>query len=307
MSEKRFSIVVPFKNISEGGGEEFLKALSNNKGIDQFELIFVFNDKNLKIQDTKHKISRFIKQDFTILQDKEDDSGPSRCWCAGLKVAKGEYVCFLAADLVLDRDWCLSVLKNINFESNKKFFIGNIFHSLKKDKYNYLERVEMQIDRRRYRELIVDFRNFIGEKKALLEIINNFFNNKYFTDIELDFILKNRFKINPVPLEDLVVYNKYPASFIESAKRKFKHGVGDGRICRMFIDKFRKVHTAGVYDFYLGVIILFNETIRAKLSAFDRLILALFNIIFLTGMLCGIIMPRIFIKKYYTFHFDEKQ
>jgi len=306
MSKKRFSIIVPFKNISDKN-KEFLKSLNNINNIEQFELLFVLGDKELNIQKVYQKISHFIKHKFTLLQDHENNSGPSRCWCIGLKAAKGEYICFLAADLIPDDNWCSTILKNINIKNNKKFWIGNIYNSYKKNKYNYLDMIEMQIDKRRYEELIVDFRNFIGEKKALINIINKYFNNKYFSDIELDFILKYKLKISPTPLSDLIVYNKYPEVFMESVKRKFKHGVGDGIISKKFIDKFRKIRSFGIYDIYLGVVILFNETKKAKLSIINRFILAFFNIIFLTGMLFGVFMPKYLIKRYYTLHFDEKK
>jgi len=305
MEEKKFSIVMPFKSISKDS-KEFLSALGKNKSINNFELIFVFSDDNLKIEEVTGVIKNFIKQDIVVLKDTQSNSGPSRCWCLGLKAAKGRFVCFIATDLIPAENWCLSILKNINFKTDKKFWIGNIFNSYKRGEHHFLERIEMQIDERRYKELIVDFRNFVGEKKVLVNIINDYFNGRYCTDVELDFILKNILKLRPSTLDDLIVYNKYPQSFIESVNRKFKHGVGDGRISKMFVDKFRRVPTFGFYDFYLGVLILFNETKKAKLLFFDRLVLVLFNIIFLIGMLFGIIMPRYFIKKYYTFHFDEK-
>ncbi len=304
--KKKFSIIVPFKNISKEN-DDFFKALNRNNHINQFELIFVFSDKYSNYSETKEKIKKIVKHNFVLIQDKEANSGPSRCWCIGLKVAQGKYICFLAGDVIPDENWCLSVIKNVNSGTSKKFWIGNIANSYtNENKYNYIEKIEMQIDKRRSEELIVDFRNFIGKKDDLMEIINNFFCGKYFTDIELDFVLKDRIGINPFFLTDLVVYNKYPRSFLESTKRKFKHGVGNGRISKMFVDKFRKVHSAGIFELYLGIRILFKETKRAKLSFSNKLTLALFNVVFLAGMFFGIIMPKFFVKKYYSFHFDEK-
>lgn len=301
MSKIVCSIVVPFKNFN-AETINFITALNHNQGVDNFELIFVIGDSLANPSEIKKYIKKVIGHDFVLLQDKQNDSGPSRCWCLGLKAAQGEYVSFLAVDTFLEKNWCAAVFDQLSRTDGQEFFIGNIAGSYGN---KYLDKIETEVDRRRFEGAVVDFRNFIGKRISLLQILDIFFEGKYFSDVELDFVLKKQLFKNPALLSKVAIINIYPKSFFGSVKRKFKHGVGYGRICRIFVGRFRKIYLVSLSEFVLAARILFREIKHAELSFLNRMILIVFNTVFLAGMLAGIFFPKTIIKKYYNLHFDE--
>lgn len=301
MGNVKCSIVAPFWEFNLDV-EGFIVALNCNHDLDKFEIIFVAGNYQANYLKIIEQIKAVIKQDFVLLQDNTKNSGPSRSWCLGLKAAHGEYVAFLATDTTLNIDWCTTAISRLNSISNEEFLIGNTSGSLTQSN---LDKIEMHIDRRRSNSLIADFRNFIGKRESLLHIIDKYCLGKYFSDVELDFIIRKYLHLRLTPFPELTIYNKYPSNFIEAIKRKFKHGVGYGRICKVFIDRFRKFRTAGLREFIFAASIYFKEATYANLSARNRIILTLFNTTFLSGMFLGICLPGGFVRKYYFFHFDE--
>ena len=280
----------------------FIKSFTEQNNLSDIELIFVIGDCRENYSEIRNKIENVLGSDFTLLQDKVEGSGPSRCWCIGLKAAKGAFVSFIATDTVVDKGWLSVLLSKLRLQKRGSCLVGNIAGTESKD---YLSVIEKAIDQRRFDSVIVDFRNFIGDRELLLNILNKYFSGKYFSDVELDFVLKSQLKIVPIRVPELMIYNRYPDTLSASVQRKFKHGIGYGRICKIFIDKFRSIRTYGLYEFFIATGILCSETWHAKLSYDNIIILAFLNMIFLSGMFFGVVLPSIFTRKYYRFHFDE--
>lgn len=295
------SVIIPFKILSDNV-LEFITNIAGQNNLSEIELIFVIGDCQANYSKINTQLKGLVKNDFILLQDNIRRSSPSRCWSIGLKVAQGEFVCFMATDTIIDENWLSILLSKLKSEKNAHFLVGNITESHSK---GYLSEIEKEIDKRRFSSCIVDFRNFIANRDRLLDILNKYFNGKYFSDVELDFILKNQLRIIPTPVPELIIFNIYSETVLASAQRKFKHGVGYGRICKIFIDKFRRFRTHGLYEFILAVGILCKEVYYARLSYRNKIVLTILNIIFLIGMFLGIVLPASFAYKYYTFHFDE--
>jgi len=299
--EPKASIIIPFRSLT-GNVVKFIKDASKKINRSELEIIFVLGDKNIDYQETNNILKASFSGKYTLIQDTSNISSPSRCWCLGAKQADGNYLCFVATDSILPKNFGKKLIGILNQKNKKNFILGDFTAGVEK---TYLSKIEQSIDKRRLAARIVDFRNFIIKKSIFLNILQQYFSDKYCSDVELDFIIKNKLHETPSIAPELKTYNQYPKTLAKSISRKIRHGIGFGRICKKFIDPQREISTGGIYDFYLAIKILLKEIIQAQMSLRNKLILFWLNLYFLLGMLAGIILPATFSHKYYIFHFDE--
>lgn len=298
------SIIIPFVSFTYLLKRLILSILSS-RGIDQnkiIEIILICNSENVDLGKILANILDFQTSNFffTLLKYTEI-KGPSPAWCYGAKNTKADYILFLASDTYLD-EFCLSKFINaLNPEIH--FYLGNYSGNKVQKGIPYLESL---IDNDRFiNEHKIDFRAFGCAKKVFLKILEKHYLNKFCSDMELNFVVKNcDYKI--IFLPTAIVFNEYPQNIFEAVGRKIKHGIGCGRIfknkklspCKML---FKSSLDSFSYFSYFSFIVKFRGLSFIKKIKFFILVLA-----FLSGLILGYIMPLKFIKRYYTFYFDEK-
>jgi glycosyltransferase involved in cell wall biosynthesis len=300
---KKFSVIIPFAKYDEEF-KHFLASLNNQKRLNEFELIFVHNNQKSCpeiVHNIREQLHNLMEgQDIKFYNYKEK-FGPSQAWCFGIKCAKGTYICLVASDCRLDPNWTSEILKHVAPE-NGKVYLGRFDESINK---SALSRIEIEIDRNRFRNGVIDFRNFIAEGQLLRMILKKNFNNNYFSDVELNTIIK-KLKIEIIKLYSLRLKNNYPNGLSESINRKFKHGVACGRIYKCFELPLKSKTT--LKDILLPFMALgefIYQASTASLSLSDKGASIYLDFVFYLGILYGFVCPKKLIKSFYTFHFDE--
>ena len=299
----KISIIVPFTGINSNF-VRFLKSINDTKPKGkniQVEYLFILNKKegsNIikntifnKVKGIDYKIYKYTKS-----------LGPSQTWCFGIKKSNADYVWLVASDCIIAKQYETTIANTIK-KNKLPFYIGDYYSSNKKGTF---QNIESAIDKDRYKRGKIDFRNFLANREEILKIIKKYFKNKYCSDAELDLLLRAIMPYSNVGKIDLKIYNNYPKRFLIAAKRKFKHGVGFGRIYKKFFLQTKKNNK--LKDILWPFFIILDPSkflVKTKLEKKLKPLLVTLNIVFYFGMLSGYLLPRSFIKKFYIFHFDE--
>lgn len=309
------SIIIPFISF-DYNLKKIIASLFSSQDLEKLnkkiQVVLVCNGEKINLKKASLYVSRFYSpiffftfRNYTFLK------GPAPSWCYGAKVARGRYVLFLASDTHVEKFYIQNFIKGVTPKLN--FYLGDYSGNLLRGDIPYLESL---IDYYRFfNKNDIDFRNFGFKKKAFLKILKKYFQNKFCTDVELNFVIKY-FNYQLICLPNSLIFNGYPKNIFLSLKRKLKHGIGCGRIFRrfhlnyakkIFKDKeylLLKVYTAPFINWFHFIII--PKNCLKKLNMSKKFKLFFLNLFFSLGIILGYCLPAGFIKNYYTFHFDEK-
>lgn len=300
ISAPKFSIIIPVADYN-AELKRFLLSLAAQEYLKIFEIIIVFNGQKINKYELM-RVSKLLvpitKQSKVRLIEYSKVKGASPAWCYGIKNAKGKYVCLLASDTTLHPEWSRSIIKRV--DDSADFYIGNYYGSLRKD---HISNVESWIDKDRFNYKIIDFRNFIVNRNKITNLLRTRFKNKWFSDSELSImgrkgILTRNENISRKALRDTIILNDYPNTIIKASIRKFKHGVGVGRIKKGFYiakDFITPLHSM----FQMNLL-----AVGSQLTSAEKLLFVYLNSVFTFGIICGYLMPKPLVERIYKFHFD---
>ena len=308
--QNSLSIVIPVIEF-DNRLKRLIKSIITSRGLNNcfdIEIILICHSSPVNI--ARFFINGYPKKknlSFKVIR-YTDARGPSPSWCYGAKKAKNEYILFLAADTFLEINSIQNLLNKI--DSNTCFYSLNYSYPFCINKKIF--RVESIIDQERFNCNKIDFRGFCCKRKEFISILMKYFDNKYCTDVEFNFI-KDCLKLKTKRIPEAKIINFYPSNSFIAIKRKVKHGMGCGRIFRKFCLSYipKNCSKRNYIKFYLAPFYInwkraFNILRCKKYTILDRLQVALFNIIFAFGITIGYLLPQKIIKYIYEFHFEKE-
>jgi hypothetical protein len=301
--KKKFSIILPFKNYNKDSDfGPFLESLNEQKEMKSFEIIFVYSNKRIvrnNISRIRKKLRKISKHTPIRFYTYRQSLGPSHAWCFGIRKAKSEYVCLLALDSKMKKDWAEKICKNVN---KYDMYLGNYCSGIRQDR---ISKIEAGIDKSRFEGKVIDFRNFIAKRRLLLKILKETFRDRYFADCELDVFVRKKLHTEVHQIDSARVFNDYPKNISGAMKRKFRHGIGVGRTYRYFE---LGLNDAKIEDWafpFVKIIYFLTYGMKNVHSRTNKAILLYLNTIFYLGYLGGFLLPKDITKRVYAFHFDE--
>lgn len=261
------------------------------------KIIFVINSKALTSIEFRQFVSPFLKKSVYNILHYTESRGPSQAWCYGVKKSNANYIWLIAKDSFLPTNWPETLAQTT--QNQYTFTIGKYY--LTQDT-TIFARSEKLIDFDRFNRNTVDFRNFLVNREALMDIINRYFNNLYCSDVELDIVLKR----NGIKVErsELSILNIYPNNLKDFFSRKYKHGISFGRIAKMVLLANNNKLTKLVWPFTF-----FYKpkafVVKSKVNLIEFFTIFMANFIFLIGLFYGYYLPKKLVNKYYIHYFDE--
>lgn len=294
-----YTIILPFVKPNEP--IPCLNSLSKCKEISQFNILLIHNSAAQPPEAYQSLRDRFPNLKMSVLSF-DGSYGAAQAWCFGISAARTDWVCLVASDSAVAPAWASSIIRSV--VPDKQIYIGD--YSQTKQSGVWPE-VERRIDERRFAEFgRIDFRCAVLNRGFISDIIQRYFHGKYCSDSELDILVYDRLKEPVVKIPGMAVYNHYPTSTWQALKRKFRHGMGCGRIEResgcnisgegkllALLRQFLPNRAAASTDIGMGVL----TKVASSCAKFT------YNL----GMLLGYLAPaRVVHLVQYKFYFDDK-
>lgn len=264
---KKISVVIPSKNEEKTIARCIESVETALEGIESYEIILVDS------RSTDETVSIAKKYSIKILRLRQGwPVSPSAGRYIGSINSHGEYIFFLDADMVVDKDWIKKGLEILEKDHNLAGVTGLLFNILPLDKVNKQRPIKRPIGYVKYLPGTAIYR------RNVIEEVNHF--NPFlmgYEERELGHRITERgYKL--LKLKDTIAYHFTKEQDLSELQEKSRHFIGVGQFLRLHFTVKNLYETAKTYPLILQT----------------NLFLLIFLISFILSILTGnFILPEI--------------